>query len=48
MPERNKKFGDWGERLAEDFLVKRGYEILERNFRKRCGEIDIICRKEDD
>lgn len=47
MPKRNKKFGDWGERLAEDFLVKRGYSVLERNFRKQCGEIDIICRRED-
>ena len=47
MPERNKKFGDWGERLAKDFLSRRGYSILESNFHKRCGEIDIICSKED-
>lgn len=47
MPKQNRKFGDWGEKLAEDFLQRKGYEILDRNFQKRCGEIDLICRKDD-
>lgn len=41
----NKKLGDWGEDLACDFLRKNGYRILERNFRTRIGEIDIITEK---
>lgn len=43
MPKRNKAFGKWGENQAEIFLQKRGYEILERNYQKRCGEIDIVA-----
>lgn len=47
MPKQNRKFGDWGEKLAEDFLRRHKYEILDRNFQKRCGEIDLICWKDD-
>jgi len=32
-----------GEDLASDYLAKKGYKILERNFRKRYGEIDIVA-----
>ncbi len=32
-----------GEELATQFLQKKGYKIIERNFRKRYGEIDIIA-----
>ena len=38
--------GRIGEDLAVRFLVKRGYIILERNYLKKVGEIDIICKKE--
>lgn len=35
-------------RLGEDavcsLLVRRGHEIIERNYHRRCGEIDIISR----
>lgn len=34
-----------GEDLAAQFLKKKGYKIIERNFRKSYGEIDIICLK---
>jgi putative endonuclease len=44
MPKTNKIFGKWGEDQAEIFLQKRGYEILDRNYQKRCGEIDIVTR----
>ncbi len=37
------KFGDWGEEQAARYLEKLGYEILERNFRCKAGEIDIIA-----
>jgi len=37
--------GQRGEDLAADFLKGQGYRICERNFRGRCGEIDIIAKK---
>ena len=35
--------GSWGEGIAERYLKKKGYTIIERNFRCRLGEIDIIA-----
>ena len=35
--------GRWGEEVAERYLKKKGYTIIERNFRCRLGEIDIIA-----
>ncbi len=35
--------GAWGESQAVQFLTDKGYEIVERNFQTRQGEIDIIC-----
>ncbi|KKT48911.1 MAG: hypothetical protein UW88_C0010G0044 [Candidatus Collierbacteria bacterium GW2011_GWD2_45_10] len=29
--------------MAAEYLVKKGYKIVERNFRTRFGEIDIVC-----
>ena len=40
-----KERGDWGEERAARYLRLHGYRILERNFRCRQGEIDIIARK---
>ncbi len=42
-----KEIGDKGEKLARDFLKKKGYRIIETNFRCREGEIDIVARKKD-
>lgn len=36
-------FGNYGESLACEYLKKQGYEILERNYRIRGGEIDIVA-----
>ncbi len=41
-----KETGDRGEKVARDFLKKRGYRIIETNFRCREGEIDIVARQE--
>ena len=41
------ELGRSGEALAERYLKKKGYRILERNFRGRYGEIDIIAGKAD-
>ena len=41
----NIKKGKWGEDKAADFLIGKGYSIIERNFRCRWGEIDIIAER---
>jgi putative endonuclease len=38
----NKKTGELGEELAVAFLLNLGYRIMERNFRCKGGEVDII------
>lgn len=43
--QSRKELGDKGERLAADFIIRRGYEIEERKFRYARAEIDIIARK---
>ena len=40
--------GQAGEETAVDYLVKKGYHILERNFRFERGEIDIIAVDRED
>lgn len=47
MRDDRKKLGNWGEDLASSFLKKKGYKIIETNFRTRFGEIDIVCKKGD-
>lgn len=37
--------GGEGERLAAEYLQKRGYQLLEKNYRCRYGELDLILRK---
>jgi putative endonuclease len=39
-----KAVGDAGEARAAAFLERQGYTILERNWRTRTGELDIIAR----
>ncbi len=41
------KVGYVGEGIAANFLRKKGYRILERNFKARYGEIDIIAIDKD-
>ena len=37
--------GNWGEEKAAQFLRRKGYRILDRNFSCRQGEIDIVAEK---
>ena len=37
--------GKFGEKIAADYLVSTGYQIVSRNYRGGQGEIDIIARK---
>lgn len=39
--------GKKAEIIAEKFLKKQKYKILETNYRNRIGEIDIICKKNE-
>ena len=39
--------GNRGEQYAVEFLVSKGFQIIERNFRIRGGEIDIIAIETD-
>lgn len=41
------KTGIKGEEIACKFLVKHNYIILDRNYRKKWGEIDIIAKKDN-
>ena len=44
MPDQRIHLGKEGEDLAVAFLKKKGYRILERNFRNKWGEVDIIAQ----
>ncbi len=46
MRTEKRKIGDLGEALARRFLVKNGFSVLQRNFLRPCGEIDIVAAKE--
>ena len=41
-----KEIGDLGETAACEYLMGHGYTIIRRNFRLKCGEIDIIAKKD--
>lgn len=41
----SRERGQRGERIAARYLERRGYRILERNYRSRFGEIDLIAQK---
>lgn len=38
--------GNLGESIAAHYLQRHGYDLLERNYWKKWGEIDIVCQKE--
>jgi putative endonuclease len=44
VPDQRVAFGKRGEELACEELQRRGYIILDRRFRTRCGELDIVAR----
>ena len=47
MTRHKQRTGRLGEDLAVRHLRRKGYKIIERNFRTRLGEIDIIARHKD-
>lgn len=42
-----KELGSWGESIAMDYLVEKGYHLLACNYHCRQGEIDVIVCKAD-
>lgn len=45
MPSLKRKLGDIGEEVAIKYLKKQGYQILERNYQKKWGEIDMVVKQ---
>lgn len=41
----SQKIGQVGENIASKYLIKHGFSIVERNYTKKWGEIDIIAKK---
>ncbi len=44
MPDSKHRVGRRGEEIAADHLQRMGYKILERNYRTRHAEIDLIAK----
>lgn len=43
MLTQKREFGDLGEKIAQEYLENKGYKIIDRNYSKRWGEIDLIA-----
>lgn len=43
----SKRLGQWGEDIAAAFLVKKGYSLVEQNWRCEHGEIDLVMKFDD-
>ena len=44
-PTEKQKIGRLGEDIAVKYLENKGFLVIERNYLKKCGEIDIIAKK---
>ena len=44
---QKQETGKAGEQEAVDYLVKKGHRIIERNYRKKWGELDIVAKAPD-
>jgi len=45
MSNDTKQLGDLGEKLAAEHLAQNGYKVIQRNYRNKIGEIDIIAKR---
>lgn len=45
--QNTQSVGALGEEIASRFLVKRGFKVIDRNYRKKWGEIDLVANKEN-
>jgi putative endonuclease len=44
----HNEIGRIGEQIAADYLIEHGYTVIEQNFRRPYGEIDIVARETQD
>lgn len=42
---KSQKTGQLGENIGCTYLIRQGFKILERNYTKKWGEIDIVAQK---
>ena len=40
-----KEVGNWGERVAAEYLQRRGFSIRDRNVARKTGELDVIAEE---
>jgi putative endonuclease len=43
MTFNRQQLARYGEEIASEYIEKRGYHVLEKNYRKRYGELDIVA-----
>lgn len=43
---KHNETGQIGEQIAADWLMKKGFEVICRNYRKKWGELDIVAVKD--
>ena len=44
---QSQRTGEFGEHIAVRYLLRKGFTLVERNYTRPCGEIDIIVRLGD-
>ncbi len=42
---KSQRTGEFGEQIAVRYLLHKGFIIIERNYTRPCGEIDIVARR---
>jgi putative endonuclease len=47
VKKENYHKGRYGENIAKEYLLKKGYVFIESNFENKIGEIDLIMSDED-
>jgi putative endonuclease len=43
---QKQQVGSLGEDMVAKLLVRRGFDVIDRNYRKKWGEIDVIAQKD--
>lgn len=46
MPSNTQQLGELGETIAAQWLMKQHHRVVDRNYRKRWGEVDLITLKD--
>lgn len=42
-----QKIGALGEQIAVDYLISKGFQVIDRNYTKKVGEIDVVATKDN-